>query len=552
VKKENLVKTSIYNLFQNFTFTEILKNGRGSLNFGKNYYEVLCNLFDESTDDGDTSKAILYFISRTDEKNLKKEFNDKKPVECIVSIDNYDEILQNTSTNNRAILLSNIDQKINAWVAKFNGIVKKYEKDEFFILFENKDFQNILQNKFEILDEIRNIDQGNKIPATLSIGAGYDGSIAKNDRYARSAIDMALGRGGDQAVTKDERNFAFFGAKSREIEKRTKVKVRVFTYALREMIDGAEKIIIMGHKNPDPDSLGAAVGVFRIAKNLGKDAYILSEKMNSNSQKILKETEKIPEYAGKIIDADDALEILNDATLLIVVDTNRISLVQSENILNAAKQVVLIDHHRKSEDFIETSVLNYHEPFASSTSEIVTEILQYISERKILKVEEAEMLLAGIVVDTKNFTFKTGVRTFEAAAYLKNIGADPARVKRIMQSDSELFFKKSEIISSVKTLRDGVLVACGSFDSDLAQVLAAQVADNLLEIEDAKASFVLVKSGKTVIVSGRSFGEINVQLVLEKLGGGGHMTVAGAQVNSKSLDEVLEDLKAALDEVLNG
>ena len=473
-------------------------------------------------------------------------------IECIVIIDNYDEVLKETPDSNHGALLGEIEQKINAWIGIGNGIVRKYEKDKFVVFFSNKDFEKIIENKFVVLDEVRAIDFENKIPATLSIGVGKEGTdVAENDQFARLAIDMALGRGGDQVVIRDASNFNFFGAKTREVEKLTKVKARVVSHALRELINQSGKVIIMGHTNSDMDSIGASIGLFRAIKSRGKDAYIVTNTAKSNAKPLVDEFSVIPEYEDAFISAEQALNLFTMDTLVIVVDVHRPSMVECPELLKHAKEVVLIDHHRKSEDFIENAVLVYHEPYASSTSEMITEMFQYIQDGQRLTRQEAEALYAGIFVDTKGFTFKAGVRTFEAASYLRRMGVDPVNVRRLFKSDIKNCIAKAEIIKSAVLYRDNIAFSYLYDECPNMSVTVAQAADELLDVSGVEASFVLAKVGSRILISGRSLEQINVQVILEKLGGGGHITIAGAQLEDVTIEEADQMLKNAIDEVLN-
>ncbi|MDR1391769.1 MAG: DHH family phosphoesterase [Clostridiales bacterium] len=497
------------------------------------------------------SNIVLYFIDKTKEYQLIENDLKKNIVQCIVMIDNFEEVLQNTPSESHGKLLGTVEQTIISWANEFYGVIKKCEKDKFFVLFENENFERIIKDKFEILNKVRNIDEGNKISITLSVGVGKsECGIFENNKLSQSALDMALGRGGDQAIIKDEKSFCFYGAKTREIEKRTKVKIRVFTHAFKEILEGFDKVVIMGHKNVDLDCLGAAVGLFRICFMKNKDTYILIENKTGSLQKTIENIENFPEYKDKIVNEQEILKIFDEGTLLIIIDTGRVSLVESPQILNMSKQTILIDHHRRSEDFIENTILSYHEPFASSTSEIVTEMFEYIITKNNVRVEEAEIVYSGIIMDTKNFTFKTGKRTFEAAAYLKSIGINTSKVKKMFQSEISLFLKKIEILKSLEIYNGNIAIVYGEYNTSQAQILSSMIADDLLEIENVKASFVLISSNNVVIISSRSFDELNVQIILEKFGGGGHMTIAGAQIPCESLECVIEKLKYAIDESL--
>ncbi len=392
-------------------------NTRINLRIGDNFYEVWANIAQNGKKADKNGLIVLYFIDKTEEVKAISRRIDDKIIECIVIIDNYDEVLKETPDANHGTLLGEIRQKINAWVALGEGVSREYERDKFIVFFSNKNFEKITENKFSVLDEVRAINRENKIPVTLSIGVGKsDGNITESDKHARLAIDMALGRGGDQTVIRDDANFTFYGAKTREVEKRTKVKARVVAHALRELAEHSEKVIIMGHKNSDLDSLGASIGLFKAMKGLGKSAYIVADRDHTSARLLMSEFEKLPEYGEAFITGEQALNIFDRDTLVIVADVHRPGMVECPELLRHTSNIVLIDHHRRSEDFIEKAVLTYHEPYASSACEMVTEILQYIRENERMSPQEAEALYAGIFMDTKGFTFKTGVRTFEAAS----------------------------------------------------------------------------------------------------------------------------------------
>ncbi len=522
-----------------------------NLTIGENSYEVWGSVTRSGKFSDDKSLVVIYFIDKTREDYAIRLREEEKMIECIVIIDNYDEVLKETTDSNHGALLGEIDQKINSWVALGNGVLRKYEKDKFVVFFSNKNFAKIMENKFAVLDEVRNINFENKIPATLSIGIGkYGADVVENDKYARLAIDMALGRGGDQVVIRDNANFTFFGAKTREVEKRTKVKARVVAHALRELVDHSAKVIIMGHRNSDMDSLGAALGLLKSVKSRGKDAYIAINQSESNAKSLVEEFSSLSDYEEAFVTPEQALNMYNEETLVVVVDVHRPSMVECPELLEYAKNVVLIDHHRRSEEFIENAVLVYHEPYASSTCEMITEMLQYIQDSGRLTKQEAEALYAGIFMDTKGFTFKAGVRTFEAASYLRRMGVDTVSVRRLFKTDIKTQLAKAEIIKNVVVYRENMAFSYLYDECPNMTVTVAQAADELLNIDGIEASFVLAKNGNRVLISGRSLDSVNVQVILEKLGGGGHITIAGAQLDDTTVEEADRILKTAIDEVL--
>ncbi len=534
-------------------FAENEEQTHFNLTIGGNHYEVWGNVAHSNSKSGNANNLVVfYFIDKTDEINAIRLREDEKMIECVVIIDNYDEVLKETAESNHGSLLSEIEQKINNWVALGSGILKKYERDKFIVFFSNKNFEKIMDNKFGVLDEVRLINHENKIPVTLSIGVGRAGEdVAENDKFAKLAIDMALGRGGDQVVIRDDVNFTFFGAKTREVEKRTKVKARVVAHALRELIDHSDKVIIMGHKNSDMDCIGAAIGLLRAVKSRGKDAFVIVNSDTSNSKILINEFSNAPEYEEAFITAEQALNIYSQNSLVVVVDVHRPGMVECPEILKFAKNIVLIDHHRRSEDFIENAVLVYHEPYASSTCEMITEIFQYIQDGQRLTKQEAEALYAGIFMDTKGFTFKAGVRTFEAASYLRRMGVDTANVRRLFKTDLKDYIAKADIIKSAVVYKENIAFSYLYEECPNMTVTVAQAADELLDISGIEAAFVLAKVGSRVLISGRSLDSINVQVILEKLGGGGHITIAGAQLDDVTIEEADEMLKNAVDEAIS-
>lgn len=533
-------------------FMETEEQSRINLTIGENYYEVWGNIARNTSSTGRSSLIAIYFIDKTEEVRTAKLREDERMIETIVIIDNYDEVLKETPDSNHGALIGEIESKVGAWVASGDGIMRKYERDKFIVFFSNKDFARITEGKFSVLDDVRGINHENKIPATLSIGVGRSGQdVAENDKFARLAIDMALGRGGDQVVIRDNVNFTFFGAKTREVEKRTKVKARVVAHALRELVDHSSKVIIMGHHNSDMDSLGAAIGLFKGVKSRGKDAFIVVDQGTSNAKVLIQEFKNIPRYEDAFISGEHALNIFDRETLVVVVDVHRPGMVECPELLQHAKNVVLIDHHRKSEDFIENAVLTYHEPFASSTCEMITEILQYVQDNERLTKQEAEALYAGIFMDTKGFTFKAGVRTFEAASYLRRMGVDTVSVRRLFKTNLNSYLAKAEIIRNAVIYKDNIAISYLYEECPDMAVTVARAADELLDISGIEASFVLAKSGSRVVISGRSLESVNVQVILEKLGGGGHITIAGAQLVDTELEDADRLLKEAIDEVVS-
>ena len=492
---------------------------------------------------------ILYFIDETDNLKLQKEYNDSKSCVGIIMIDNYEETMQAIDMDIRPGIIAEIEKAIYDWTSETEGIVVKSDRDRFVYLFEQKYLEKIKENKFNILDTIKDINIKGRAQLTLSIAISNEGETDK-EKYqsALNTMDVVLGRGGDQAAIRQNGKYQFFGGRVEEVEKRTKVKARIVAHALEELIQENDQVMIMGHVNADIDALGSAIGMYRLATNLGKPSYIVANTYTMALGNIHKSLDEDEEYKDVIINKEVAEEKITPKTLLIVVDTHKTSYVEAPELLEKTNQIAIIDHHRRSPDFITKSILTFHEVYASSAAELVTELLQYTQITTKLKKIEAEVLYAGIMMDTKNFTFKTGVRTFEAAAYLRKCGVDIIRVKKWFQSDLETYKKITEIIKTTEIVNDTIGIATYNENDKEANIICAKSADQLLAIGNITASFVLGNDGEKITISGRSIGDINVQVILEKMGGGGHITLAGAQVEGKSMDEVKEELKERIGE----
>ena len=498
----------------------------------------------------ESSKAqVLKMIIFTDVspyRQLKNLYADERTVISLLQVDNFEDVMNETKEDKRPFVISEIDKKINLWASRMNGLIKKYDKDKYLVLFEHKYLNNLEAKKFAILDDIRDIDLGNRIMPTLSIGIAMNGNgPSKMEENAFSALELALGRGGDQAVIRRSGDFDFYGGKTKAVEKRNKVKARIIAHAFRPIIDDSKRVFIMGHKFADMDSFGASVGVYRACLNRGKEAYIVLEEVNESIKQIYDKFANDGNY--RFIQPEDALDVFEDEDLLIVVDTHRPNFTECPELITKSTRRVLFDHHRRGKEFIEGALLTYLEPYASSTSELVTEVLQYMEKKMILEKHEAEALLAGIVVDTKNFSIKTGVRTFESAAILRRFDADTTEVKKLFQDDLATFVARSNIVSNAETLGNKIALSATDEDIPNARLIAAQGADSLLNIRGVRCSFVIVKEKGTVFISSRSLGEVNVQLIMETIGGGGHMTVAGAQFKDKTVSEAKEALLKAID-----
>ena len=494
--------------------------------------------------------ATTYWVDVTDFSTIRDEFYASRPVVAILLLDNYEEVLKGLNDNARSALLSEINAKLDEWVAPAGGLLCRYDRDHYLFVFEEQYLAQFQEAKFSVLDAVHAIHNDAGIPATLSIGIGKDAdSFQELFQYAALSIDMALSRGGDQAVVKNKFNFEFYGGRSRETERRTKVKSRVMATALSELAADASRLFITGHKFPDLDCIGAAAGVCAIARKRGVPAHIVREPGQNPASAMADKLAQLPEYSDVFLSTQDALLLADANALLVVVDTNRPEQVYAQELLASCNKVAVIDHHRRASSYIEGAALNFHEPYASSASELVTELLQYVMEPADLLRTEAEALLAGIVLDTKQFTMRTGGRTFDAAAFLRRSGADTGEVKKLFQNDLEGTISRYNIIQNARMYKAGIAVA--KVDHTIGRVTAAQAADELLNISGIEASFVLFPDGERVILSARSMGDINVQVILEKLGGGGNAATAGAQVANPSVDAVFKQLLQAIDQYLS-
>lgn len=552
----DILHQEIVNLIPGFKIDDILEEEELrpiDIKYKEKHYKVYPNLVDTSKTSSPNNRIVmLYWVDNTKFVELAQKYINEKLVVALVYVDNYDDVKNNTPEVNRPLVLAEIDKNINSYFAKYNGIVRKYENDKYLVIIENYGFKCIETKKFDILDQMRELDLGNTIPITLSIGVGADGNNPNNAyTKARAAIDIALGRGGDQAVVQVGNNLSFYGGRTKAVEKRNKVKARVIGYALRQLIDQADRVFVMGHKNPDMDSFGAGIGVLRAVMDRGKEGYLVLKGENPSIKNIYERMKnEQPELLESIITPDLALEMANDNSLLIVVDNHKPSFTEEPELLEIIDKVVVIDHHRRGVEFIQDPVLIYLEPYASSTCELVTEVLSYMSEKINLTKFEAEALLAGIAVDTKNFSYQTGVRTFEAASILKRAGADTTVVRQLFRDDYNIFLYKAEVIKSSKIIFDKIAIGRLEREMEDSVLIAAQAANELLNINGVEASFVLTYMNKKIHISGRSIGNISAQLILEKLGGGGHLTSAGTQVNSTDMDEVEKTLINVIDEYL--
>ncbi len=493
--------------------------------------------------------TTLYFIDETKNVLLEQKYNNSKLCIGIIMIDNYDEIMQRLSDEEKPILTAQIEKNLYDWAATFEGLIIKSERDTFVLLLQQKYLKQLEENKFNILDKIKEINSPGRVQSTLSIAiATEENSNYEKYKTAQAMIDIALGRGGDQAILRKEGKYVFFGGRAQELEKRTKVKARIVANALQELMEEAEDIFIMGHTNSDIDAMGASLGVYRLARTIGKKAYIVSTPAGAALDAFMQAAKQEEEYQKAIIGKEEAIEKINENSLLVVVDTHKTSYVDVPELLQKTNKIVIIDHHRRGTDFIENALLTFHEVYASSACELVTELLEYSEQEIKLTQIETEGLYAGIMMDTKNFTFKTGVRTFEAAAYLRKCGVDIIKVKKWFQSDLETYNKISQIVANAEIVNDTIGISMYEKEEPDTGIICAKAADELLTISDITASFVIGNLGNKICISGRSIGDINVQVILEKLGGGGHITLAGAQVEGMSIEEVKQELIIRINE----
>ena len=491
--------------------------------------------------------ATTYWVDTTDADILQEKYMATRPVAAILMLDNYEDLMKSCADTARSAILAQIDEKLNNWAAAGQGLLLKTERDRYLFLFEEQHYEHFVEEKFSILDAIRDIKVGEGVHPTLSIGIGRSAdSMEELYKNANLSLEMALSRGGDQAVVRGKVDFEFYGGRSKATEKRTKVKSRVMANALSELVADATQIYIMGHSFADMDTVGAAAGLCCIARKRGKKAQVVIDLERNAAQPVLQKLRSLPEYEDVFVTGAEAFLKMQPGALLLVVDTNRPDMVESPQLLESCNRVAVIDHHRRAASYIENAAFSFHEPYASSASELVTELLQYLVEASDLLREEAECLLAGIVLDTKHFTLRTGGRTFEAAAFLRRAGADTTDVQRLFQNDLDEMVSRYDIIRRAEMYRDSFAIAVIPQDG-VDRIAAAQAADELLGLKGVKASFVLFKNGPNVQMSARSLGEINVQVILEALGGGGNSTTAGGKVENCDVLTAREKLTEAID-----
>lgn len=514
----------------------------GELRMGRNAYHVFGSLV--QSDVG--QMMMLHFLDCTEYVQLRDAAETRRPAIAVIAIDNYEELTKNATDSEKSTILAGIDKRLFSWIKDCNAVLRKYDRDKYIFIIENAELDKLSARKFAVLQDVRDIQNHEGVVATLSIGIGKDGeTLAECYQYAGLAIDMALSRGGDQAVIKNRYNFEFFGGLTEEVEKRTKVKSRVVANALSQLIRDSSQVLVMGHRNSDMDAIGAAAGMVCAARVKGKPVHIVVDREHTMASDLIERLETLPEYKDVFISAEDAMILCDFNTLLIVVDVNRPGYVENEALLQSINKVAVIDHHRRAADYIENAVVSLHEPYASSASELVSELLQYLVPTSGILTGEAEAMLAGIYLDTKGFSMRTGVRTFEAAAYLRRAGAEASDVKHLFQSSFTQYMERQKLISSARDCGQGVIFAIT--DEEVDRIAAAQAADELLSIIGTRASVVAFRSGNDMAVSARASGQVNVQLLMERLGGGGNHSAAGAQLKNTTPEEADRMITEAID-----
>ncbi|MBQ6408247.1 MAG: DHH family phosphoesterase [Butyrivibrio sp.] len=503
--------------------------------------------------DYEGSLIALYLFDDTALKLAIREVDNQSLAAGLIYLDNYEEALDSVEEVRRSLLTALIDRKINKYVASCNGIAKKLEKDKYFVVMPKKSCEMLKEQRFDILEDVKTVNIGNEMAVTLSIGIGLDGlSYAQNYEFARNAIDLALGRGGDQAVIKSAENISYYGGKSQQMEKNTRVKARVKAHALKEIISGKDTVIVMGHRIGDVDSFGSSVGIYRIAKTLDRKCHIVLNDVTTSMQPLVDLFKNNPEYEDDMIISNQlAMDMAGSNTVLVVVDVNKPSITECPELLRICKTIVVLDHHRQGTEVIENATLSYVEPYASSACEMVSEILQYIGENVKIKNEEADSLYSGMIIDTNNFMNKTGVRTFEAAAFLRRNGADVTRVRKLFREDAMDYKAKADVVSQAEVYRGKYALSVLKNDEiQSPTIIGAQAANELLNIKGVRASFICTEYQNQVYVSARSIDEVNVQVIMEKLGGGGHISSAGCQLEGMDAQAAIQVVKDTLDKMI--
>ena len=565
LQKDSKIERNIFNIFPNMQ-KEMLKEKGAMLELHSSFMERkycidlirLDDLEDEGTEEirslsEEEELVAVYLRDETEEVELKQKLDEERVVLGLAYIDNYEDVMEQIEEVRRSLLSALVDRKITRYITASDGVVKKIEKDKYFFLLKQSVLEKMMEDRFSILEEVKEIDMGNELAITLSLGIGYGaGDFSQNYEYARTSMDMALGRGGDQAIVKNPEKLSFFGGKSQSTERVTRVKARVKAQAFQELIESKDKVLIMGHKNADMDCLGSSVGVYRMVTALDKRAYIVQNNVTSTILPLKERFLNNADYPEDMfIDGETAKSLVDNNTMLVVVDCDRPSIIDEPALLSMVKTKVVFDHHRQSSETIQGAVLSYCEPYASSASELIAEMMQYIREGIKARPMEADCMYGGVVIDTREFTNQTGVRTFEVAAYLRRCGADITRVRKVFREDFDDYQAKADAISRADIYRNAYAISSVEKNgSESPTVLCAKAANELLNIRGIKASIVLTKVENTVFLSARSIDELNVQVLMEKLGGGGHRTVAGAQIEGKEIKDCINLVKNAIDEMI--
>ena len=526
-----------------------VKEQKQTISFKERTFDIYTSFCETKNNTVDT--ALLCFVETTQYQNLEATLQEQKTVVSLLFLDNYEEVIETLDESRLPILTALIDRKLNNFASSVEGIFKKFEKDRYIFVFSQKQLEILKEKKFELLNQIREITVGEHIPVTISMGIGVDDkNLEAAMKSAKAAVALALGRGGDQVLIKEGEKYLFYGGKSGEISHNARIRARVKADALWEMIGETNDVFVMGHKKADLDSIGACMGIYTIAQTMEKQCYIVLDQVSPGIKRLYERLEETEEYKTVFITQQQALEKANEQSLVVVVDTHRPIMTICPQLLDISKKIVVFDHHRKSTDFIDNAVLIYHEPYASSTCELITEMIQYFGEKIKLKPLQADALLAGITVDTKNFCAKTGAITFEAAAFLRRHGADSTRVRLLFQNDMASYQAKASAVKDAKMIYKDIAFSVCPSDVENSVLTAAMAADDLLNIVGVKASFVCCFLEEVVYISARSFGEINVQMIMEKLGGGGHMTISGAQLSHCTIEQAEQKLKEAIESYL--
>lgn len=553
-KSPDLLGENIDNIIKNINLRKVLNENKEmytEVSYKDREYTVVYNVIKNEQNKQVKYLMMLYWIDKTEYLALTQKYEEEKNIIMLIQVDGYDEVLKSANEEKRPLISVELERILSGLEMSLQAAVKRTSKDKYIVITNQKGLSKLQENKFTILDTIRDIDYGNTLPVTISIGVGRDGdSIYENIKLAAGALDLALGRGGDQAIVKTKDKFEFYGGKSKAVEKTTKVKSRLIGHALKEIVSQSKTIYIMGHKYPDLDAMGAAVGIFDICKSLKKETYIVLDTVNESIDEFVSRLNKCEYYKDLFISKEDAIKNCTRDTLVVVVDTHRPSYTECEELLGISKKVAVIDHHRKGVESIQDTVLSFHEIYVSSTCEMVTEVVQYLEDDVKINKLTAEGLLAGISLDTKFFAFKTGVRTFEAASYLKKAGADTTEVKKLFRANVDDFKTKAEIIGNTRIIDNRICISYSKTQSENINVVIAQAADELLTVKKIEASFVLGEKDDTIFISARSLGKINVHVLMEKLGGGGHMDIAGAQMQGVSIKEAYIKVNEIIEQYL--